>query len=134
MELRKRGLRPCNCVLRAIFRVCFNRYRFLCDSEYSSLKLREEHGVSYSRPNEEFMADFYLVAMRSLKPRQWALFRLHFVGGKEWSECCAKLAMDRGNFFHEVYRIEERLGRVFCELRPYPLFPLWSYYARGAEA
>jgi hypothetical protein len=36
--------------------------------------------------------------------------------------------MDRGNFFHEVYRIEQRLGRVFRELQPYGLYPLDEYF------
>ena len=26
--------------------------------------------------------------------------------------------MDRGNFFHSVYRIEQKLGKVFRELHP----------------
>ena len=37
--------------------------------------------------------------------------------------------MDRGAFFHAVYKIEERLGRTFAELRPYPLFPLHEYFS-----
>ncbi|MCC6342243.1 MAG: hypothetical protein IT166_08595 [Bryobacterales bacterium] len=36
--------------------------------------------------------------------------------------------MDRGNFFHAVYRIEQTLGRTFRELRPYALFPLDEYF------
>jgi hypothetical protein len=36
--------------------------------------------------------------------------------------------MDRGNFFHSVYRIEQKLGRMFRELKPYPLFPLDDYF------
>ncbi len=36
--------------------------------------------------------------------------------------------MDRGNFFHAVYRIEQKLGRVFRELEPYSLFPVDDYF------
>jgi hypothetical protein len=36
--------------------------------------------------------------------------------------------MDRGNFFHSVYRIEQKLGRGFRELEPYALFPLDEYF------
>jgi hypothetical protein len=36
--------------------------------------------------------------------------------------------MDRGDFFHAVYLIEQRLGRVFAELQPYALFPLSEYF------
>jgi hypothetical protein len=36
--------------------------------------------------------------------------------------------MDRGNFFHSVYRIQQKLGRVFRELQPYALYPLDEYF------
>jgi hypothetical protein len=35
--------------------------------------------------------------------------------------------MDRGTFFHSIYRIEQRLGRVFAELEPYALYPPSEY-------
>jgi hypothetical protein len=36
--------------------------------------------------------------------------------------------MDRGNFFHEIYRIQQKLGRVYRELEPYALYPLDEYF------
>lgn len=36
--------------------------------------------------------------------------------------------MDRGSFFHDVYRIEQKLGKTFRELEPYALFPLDEYF------
>jgi hypothetical protein len=36
--------------------------------------------------------------------------------------------MDRGIFFHIVYRMEEKLGRVYRELKPYGLYPLSEYF------
>ena len=36
--------------------------------------------------------------------------------------------MERGSFFHTVYRIEQKLGRVFRELKPYSLYPLDEYF------
>jgi hypothetical protein len=36
--------------------------------------------------------------------------------------------LDRGTFFHSIYRIEQRLGRVFAELEPYALYPLSEYF------
>jgi hypothetical protein len=55
------------------------------------------------------------------------LFKYHFLLGADWKLCCRKLNMDRGNFFHAVYRIEQKLGRVFRELEPYSLFPIDDY-------
>jgi len=36
--------------------------------------------------------------------------------------------MDRGTYFHSLYRLENRLGRVFAEVLPYPLYPLDEYF------
>jgi hypothetical protein len=37
--------------------------------------------------------------------------------------------IDRGSFFHHVYNIEDRLGRVFAELTPYALYPVAEYFS-----
>ena len=36
--------------------------------------------------------------------------------------------MERGDFFHEVYRIQQKLGRAFRELEPFALYPLNEYF------
>jgi hypothetical protein len=38
------------------------------------------------------------------------------------------LKIDRGTFFHTVYRVEEKLGRAFAETEPYALYPLDDYF------
>jgi hypothetical protein len=43
--------------------------------------------------------------------------------------CCSRLGLGRGNFFHAVYRIQEKLGRVFREVQPFSLFPLDEYFS-----
>jgi len=75
------------------------------------------------------MADFFLVGRRTLEELENEVFRYHFLLGADWKVCCRKLHMDRGNFFHTVYSIENRLGRVFAELTPYPLYPVAEYFA-----
>jgi hypothetical protein len=78
--------------------------------------------------NEEFMADFCLVSRRTLDENQYKIFTNHFLLGADWKLCCRKLGMERGAFFHEVYRIEQKLGRTFRELEPFALFPLDEYF------
>jgi hypothetical protein len=78
--------------------------------------------------NEEYIADFCLVSRRFLDDEQYRLFKFHFLLGADWKLCCRKMNLDRGEFFHEVYRIQQRLGRAFRELEPYPLYPLDSYF------
>jgi len=84
--------------------------------------------------NEEFMADFILVSRRSLNDFEYALFKYHFLLGADWKLCCRKLKMDRGTFFHEVYRIQQKLGRTFRELEPYALYPLDEYFGGGPRS
>ncbi len=77
------------------------------------------------------MADFCLVAKRTLEPGEYEIFNYHFMLGADWKLCCRKLNVDRGTFFHEVYRIQSKLGRTFRELEPYALFPIDEYFGGG---
>jgi hypothetical protein len=58
---------------------------------------------------------------------------MHFLGGADWRACTRALGLDRGNFFHAVYRIEQKLGRVFFEIQPYALYPLREYFGAVTE-
>ena len=42
--------------------------------------------------------------------------------------------MEKGDFFHRVYRIEQHLGRTFRHLKPYALYPLYEYFGPSNEA
>jgi hypothetical protein len=125
---------PCNCVLRSIFRACLARFRHCATKERYmtkiSLELRpgRERSFTWGRKDEEYLADFILVARRSLTEVEYKLFTYHFLLGADWRLCCRRLSIDRGAFFHSVYRIEQALGRVFRELEPYALFPLDEYF------
>lgn len=74
------------------------------------------------------MADFYLLAKRNLDESDFRIFKFHFLLGADWRLCCRRLEMDRGNFFHAVYRIQQQLGLVFRETKPFALFPLDEYF------
>lgn len=131
---RKGALAPCNCVLRSIFRICYDRFvRCATQERYVSRISQEPHAgrsrpSSWGRKDEEYIADFCLVSRRTLDESEYRLFRYHFLLGADWKLCARKLGLDRGNFFHAVYRIEQKLGRVFRELEPYSLFPLDEYF------
>jgi hypothetical protein len=130
---------PCECVFRAIFRACYARFRYLAQQEkhVSRVKLElcagKERSTTYGRRVEEYLADFCLVSRRTLTPREYDLFRFHYLLGADWRLCSRRLAIDRGTFFHEVYRIEQKLGRVFRELEPYCLYPLEEYFGQVAH-
>lgn len=125
---------PCNCVLRSIFRACFSRFRYCASKEKYMSRITLEYSSgkdqkrSYARRDEDYMADFCLVSKRSLDDFEYKIFRYHFLLGADWKLCCRQLKIDRGTFFHAVYRIQQRLGRVFRELEPFSLYPLNEYF------
>ena len=132
---RKGVLAPCNCVLRAIFRICYDRFLRCVTQERHLSRVSLEPHLGKSRPStwgrkdEEYIADFTLISKRVLDDFELKLFRYHFHLGADWKLCARQLHIDRGNFFHAVYRIEQKLGRVFRELEPYPLYPLDEYFS-----
>jgi hypothetical protein len=134
LRLGKREAMPCNCVLRRIFRACYERFRRCVEQEphMSRVSLEPHAGrtrpTTWGRKDEEFIADFCLVSRRNLDDFEYKVFRCHFLLGADWKLCSRKFGIDRGKFFHTVYRIEQKLGRVFRELEPYSLFPLDEYF------
>jgi len=127
---------PCGCVLRAVFRACHARFRKCVEGGprvsqiwFDRVPRGEGYRGNWSRKEEEYKADFELVSRRSLDEFHYRIFRYHFLLGADWKLCCRKLGMNRGNFYHAVYRIQERLGRVFYELEPYGLYPPRDYFA-----
>jgi hypothetical protein len=120
--------------LRAVFRACYEKFQLCVVKEKSLTKVtldgastRSRRAV-WGRKEEEFIADFLLVAKRSLNRAEHQLFRFHFLLGADWHLCCQRLKVEKGVFFHAVYRIEQKLGRTFSELQPYPLYPVDEYF------
>jgi hypothetical protein len=71
---RSEATHPCNCVLRAIFRACFDRFRdcvsrekYLSRVTLDPLPGKERRGT-WGRKDEEYSADFCLVSKRA---RNW---------------------------------------------------------------
>ncbi len=125
---------PCNCVYRAVFRACYNRFREYAaqGAGASTVSLEFCRGRdgqrTYSRKWEEYTADFCLVSRRFLDAFEYKVFRFHFLLGADWRLCCRQMKIDRGTFFHAVYRIEQELGRAFAQLQPYALYPVNEYF------
>ena len=132
---------PCNCVFRAIFRACYTRFQQCASKEkyISRVSLEANPGRQrrsvWGLKDEEFTADFCLVSKRALSERDYRIFKFHFLLGADWKLCCRKLNLDRGSFFHEIYRIEQKLGKTFREIKPHALFPIDEYFnSTGREA
>lgn len=107
----------CRCVGRRAFRVALHVYR----------ERRERTGIR----SIIFRADFHLAARAVLPQREWAAFELHFFEGADWRACARALDLDRGNFWHWVYRAEERTGAELVRRRIFPLGEYFAFHPRG---
>ena len=127
--------RPCPCVFRGVFRVCYQRFVHCVNQEKYVNKVRlHTCGVTvgrraYERAVEDYIADFTLVARRSLDEYHYRIFRYHYLLGADFRLCCARLDLKRGEFFNAVYAIQHKLGLVYSSLKPYALYPLADYFA-----
>lgn len=142
----KAVLKPCRCVLRTIFRICLNRFRDICYQQdvadtpsvyhldHRSSPVNKAKTIGYSRPYEEFLADMHLIARRTLNKAEMQLFIWYHLHGVAYDQLLDRLNVDRGQFFHMVYRVEEKLGLAYRCTEPYPLFPLNEYFGRSKKA
>jgi hypothetical protein len=125
---------PCGCVFRAVFRACFAGFAecVALGERTASVSWEPCYGPTggrmYSRKREEYIADFLGVTQRSLTEEEYRVFRYYFLLGADYVLCCRKLDTDKGTFFHTIYNIEEKLGRIYAELQPYALYPLREYF------
>lgn len=138
-RIRRTDVEPCGCVLRRIFRICLDRWRFCKLSRHVSVvhfgpfACGSKRSPGYGRVQEEYIADFEIIARRHLSPREWDIvwyYRMHEV---DWERVAERVRMDRGAFFHSVYRIEQRLGRAFYETQPYGIYPIDEYFGGRIE-
>lgn len=130
---RETGLNPCNCVLRNVFRICYSQFRqFIENEKYLSRVTLEIHSGPERRgtwglKEEEFIIDFLNLTRHALDDNEYRIFKYRYLLGADWRLCCRKLGLDRGLFHHEIYRIEQKAGRMFAEVEPYALYPVDEY-------
>ncbi len=96
---------------RTVFKTCLRTY-LLCEASPSR---------TFDRRSEEFAADFILVSLNNLPPSMVKIFLTYIVGDRRPST--------RG-VVASIHNVEDRLGRLFCELKPYPLYPVLDYFTR----
>jgi hypothetical protein len=81
---------------------------------------------------EEFMADFELVARRSLSRAEHRLFRFHHILAASESMCAKRLRISPLTAKKAIQGIEAKLGLAFVSLEPYALYPLYDYFNRAS--
>ena len=128
--------KPCNCVLRSVFRIVLNKvHECSAGGHLRPIQWDGARGPQNRQGNgrvyEDFAADAYLIAKRTLtEPNEWDVFRFHYLLGADWKLCCQRLHINRGACFHLYYRIEQKLGNAFATTEPYALFPVDECFQR----
>lgn len=122
----------CSCVHRAVFRECTERYQSIqFEPRMSKVRYdfaRGNQRVLFSRPNEEYCADFLLLARRVLPETEHMLFRLRYLANAPWQVVAEKLGYNAGRYWHEMYRMQARFGQALRDVRPFPLYPVQEYF------
>jgi len=133
---------PCPCVLRKVFRICWNRYRFgrveqmergapIVNIAGLGRRAQRQPGA-FSFTLECYLADFVLVAKRALSGDEFDFFSAAYLSGADWKRAHEAVGMNRTHFIHACNRVEATLGRAFSETQPFALFPLDAYFSRPA--
>jgi hypothetical protein len=127
---------PCGCALRSIFRACHARFRACVmrgkhkgPANFDRAPGARGYKGTWGRKEEEFTADFVIVARRNLDAWQYQLFRFQYLLGADPNLVRKRLGLQRGAYFHAMYRIEEHLGQTYTELQPYALYPTKDYFS-----
>lgn len=128
----------CWCVGKAVFRICWARWQACAENLglrcSGAERTRSTRRLGpWGRKNEEYLADFLLLARRTLAPFEYRAFSMYFPAHCSWEDCAKRLGMDRGLFYHLIYRIEATLGETFMLTEPYGLFPLDEYFHATRE-
>lgn len=137
MPSNQRGIRPCTCSLKGIFRACYARFRDCVNDGRSLSRVsfdrsptgRSNRGM-WGLKREEYMADFELVARRNLSQSEYRLFRFHHILGASESMCAKRLGISTLVAKKAILRLETKLGASFVTLEPYALYPLYDYFNR----
>jgi hypothetical protein len=79
---------------------------------------------------EEYMADFELVARRSLSQAEHRLFRFHHILAASEAMCAKRLGISTQTAKRAIQRLEAKLGLTFAMIEPYALYPLYDYFNR----
>ena len=133
----QRVIRPCDCSLKGIFRACYARFRDCVNDGRSLSRVsfdrspagRSNRGM-WGLKREEYMADFELVARRSLSQAEHRLFRFHHILGASEAMCAKRLGISTLAAKAAVQRLETKLGLAFVSIEPYALYPLYDYFNR----
>jgi hypothetical protein len=69
----------------------------------------------------EYEADFERLIYLNISPEAYSLVKGYHLERRGYKSMIRTLKMNKGQFFHAIYQTEAAAGRLFAELKPYPL-------------
>ncbi len=130
----------CGCVHRHAFYSCVAKYRRIrfCQGYPDAPRIRLEHSghgdPQYAFPHSEFLADFDIAARKCLAKEDLLILEHHFIQRGEWKRGLALTKLNRGDYYHRVYAVAERMGGYLATLKPFALYPTPAYLAQRVMA
>jgi len=135
-----KGQQVCDCVTRRIFGECYGRFKDCSDKDRPhpvavNLERLGKHTskalnrTTFGCKTEEYIADFYLIAKRTLPEDEWNIFRFRYLLGATMEQCQRRLRIGKEDLQDACKRIEVAVGRAFGETEPFALYPLDEYFS-----
>lgn len=123
----------CQCVSRAVFRICYARLRdCMANVGIATSRALRSPGPRrlgpWGRQNEEYIADFDLISRSCLDEKDYSILREHFYLGIDVKKIIQKQRLVRGEGYYAIGRIEDACGAAFMLTEPYGLYPLDEYF------
>jgi len=126
-------MRVCSCAYRGIAVKAMNRYRVLRMSGpwgRCRIERTQTGGLMRGFVEVEFLAEIDLAARRVLNGPELKVYELYEAQNADWRYCSARVGLNRGNFFHLVYVVEQKLGKA---LYLSGIFPAGRYVGEEVE-
>jgi hypothetical protein len=112
-----------------------SKARYCAAGNHLAAPIKNDHFVSgggkagkHRLAEENFLADVFLIAKRTLAEDDFRLFRFRYLLGAAVKLCAARLGMDFRTCEQRLAEIESVLGAAFRDTRPYSVFPIGEYF------
>lgn len=128
---------PCRCAIFRLFRICHNKYRDCGRNmeHYSAVSFTRTGGGpggrNFGRKNEEYRADFFLIASRTLRrgTAEHRFFKIRYIEDNGRAETQRALHLTRAEYDRLDDRVVYAAGKAFMTNEPSTIYPFDSYFS-----
>ena len=126
----------CHCVYVTIFFICYRRFRRAAAADAYQRKItfdfvsggNQAKHITWSRLNEDYIADFTSLARRTLPAHLSLIFRLRFLLNAAPELIQTRATISRRTYYSHLNEIQRTMGHAILNQSPYSLFPPSTYF------